>query len=53
MKSSSVFKVDIPPNDAIVQLADKLFDSFENEQFTLGVFIPCQRYLIQLIISSY
>ena len=26
-------------NDAIVQLVDKIFDSFEKEQFTLGVFI--------------
>ena len=26
-------------NDAIVQFADKSFDSFEKEQFTLGVFI--------------
>ena len=25
-------------NDAIVQLVDKIFDSFEKEQFTLGVF---------------
>ena len=25
--------------DAIVQLVDKIFDSFEKEQFTLGVFI--------------
>ena len=26
-------------NDAIFQLVDKIFDSFEKEQFTLGVFI--------------
>ena len=26
-------------SDAIVQLVDKIFDSFEKEQFTLGVFI--------------
>ena len=26
-------------NDAIVQLVDKIFDSFEKEQFILGVFI--------------
>ena len=26
-------------NNAIVQLADKIFDSFAKEQFTLGVFI--------------
>ena len=26
-------------NNAIVQLVDKIFDSFEKEQFTLGVFL--------------
>ena len=26
-------------NDAIAQLVDKIFDSFEKEQLTLGVFI--------------
>ena len=26
-------------NDAIVQLVDKIFDSFEKEQFTLGICI--------------
>ena len=26
-------------NDAIVQLVDKIFDSFQKEQFTLGIFI--------------
>ena len=26
-------------SEAIVQLVDKIFDSFEKEQFTLGVFI--------------
>ena len=28
-----------PNNDAIAQLVDKIFDSFEKEQLTLGVFI--------------
>ena len=44
-------------SDAIVQLVDKTFVSFEKEQFTLKVFIDlsliCQRHLIQLIIQSY
>ena len=26
-------------NDAIVQLVDQIFDSFEKEQLTLGIFI--------------
>ena len=26
-------------NDAIAQLVDKIFDSFQKEQFTLGIFI--------------
>ena len=30
-------------NDAIVQLADKTFDSFEKEQFTVGVFIDLSK----------
>ena len=30
-------------NDAIVQLVDKIFDSFEKEQFTLGVFIDLSK----------
>ena len=34
MKNSSILKV-----YAIVRLVDKIFDSFEKEQFTLGVFI--------------
>ena len=39
MKNSSVFKVDILPAMLFVRLVDKIFDSFEKEQFTLGVFI--------------
>ena len=34
MKNSSILKV-----YAIVRLVDKIFDSFEKEQFTLGDFI--------------
>ena len=30
-------------NDAIVQLIDKMFDSFEKEQFTLGIFIDLSK----------
>ena len=30
-------------NEAIVQLVDKLFDSFEKYQFTLGVFIDLSK----------
>ena len=30
-------------NDAIVQLVDKIFDSFEKEQFTLGVFLDLSK----------
>ena len=30
-------------NDAIVQLVDKIFDSFEKDQFTLGVFIDLSK----------
>ena len=30
-------------SDAIVQLVDKMFDSFEKEQFTLGVFIELSK----------
>ena len=30
-------------NDAIFQLVDKIFDSFEKEQFTLGVFIDLSK----------
>ena len=30
-------------NDAIVQLVDKTFDSFEKDQFTLGVFIDLSK----------
>ena len=30
-------------NDGIVQLVDKIFDSFEKEQFTLGVFIDLSK----------
>ena len=30
-------------NDAIVQLVDKIFDSFEKELFTLGVFIDLSK----------
>ena len=30
-------------NDAIAQLVDKIFDSFEKEQFTLGVFIDLSK----------
>ena len=30
-------------NDAIVQLVDKYFDSFEKEKFTLGVFIDLSK----------
>ena len=38
MKNSSVLKV-----YAIVRLVDKIFDSFEKEQFTLGVFIDLSK----------
>ena len=41
-------------NDAIVQLVDKIFYSFEKEQFILGVtLLIFQRHLIQLINQSY
>ena len=30
-------------NDAIIQLVDKIFNSFEKEQFTLGVFIDLRK----------
>ena len=41
-------------NDAIVQLVDKIFYSFEKEQFILGVtLLIFQRHLIQFIIQSY
>ena len=39
MKISSVFKTRQPTNNAIVQLVNKIFDSFEKQQFTVGVFI--------------
>ena len=32
-----------PTNDVIAQLGDKIFDSFEKEQFTLGVFIDLSK----------
>ena len=38
MKNSSVLKV-----YAIVRLVDKIFDSFEKEQFTLGDFIDLSK----------
>ena len=38
MKNSSV-QSRYSTNDAIVQLVDKIFYSFEKEQFTLGVVI--------------
>ena len=39
MKNSSVFKADIPQRCyRAIALVDKIFDYFEKEQFTLGVF---------------
>ena len=37
------FQSGYPTNDVIVQLVDKCFDSFEKEQFTLGVFIDLSK----------
>ena len=37
------FQVGYSTSDAIVQLVDKIFDSFEKEQFTLGVFIDLSK----------
>ena len=39
--------------DAIVQLVDKIYDTFEKEQITAGVLslLTCQRHLILLTIS--
>ena len=39
MENSFGFQNGHSTNNAIVKLVDKMFDSFEKEQFTLGVFI--------------
>ena len=38
-----VFQSEYSTNDAIVELVDKIFYSFEKEQFTLGVFIDLSK----------
>ena len=38
-----VILVNTGTNDAIAQLVDKIFDSFEKEQFILGVFIDMSK----------
>ena len=43
MKKQFDFQSGYSTNDAIVQLVDKIFDSFEKEQFTLGVFIDLSK----------
>ena len=37
------FQVGYSTSDAIIQFVDKIFDSFEKEQFTLGVFIDLSK----------
>ena len=47
------FQSEYSTNDATVQLLDKIFDSFEKEQFTLGVFIDLSKAFDTLIVCFY
>ena len=44
MENSFGFQNGHSTNNAIVKLVDKMFDSFEKEQFTLGVFIQSNAF---------
>ena len=46
-----VFQAGRSTGHAIIQLADKIFEAFENNPYTLGVFIDLHKLLIQQIIQ--